>query len=125
MAQPDSDDTCEKIVEQLAKVAPKCDSIEKFQEVASMMIVMFLVSADRAVPEWAGRLVEHLAPIGRKAKKKCGDDNGLISDVEKAFQGFLKRMQTNQKNWEYIQTLFTRNQRELLQDSKGSLSYYT
>lgn len=79
-----------------------------------------LAAADCGVPPWAGKAIETLTPYGRQ-----GMPEAAMKEVQGAIQAFLKLQQSSQISWKECQEKLAPSQLELLNDSKGKLSYFS
>merc|ERR1711871_1370392 len=79
-----------------------------------------LAAADRGVPSWTGRVVQNIAPYGRK-----GMSDMVMKEVQAALQVFLKLMQASHQSWKQCQEKLTESQLDLLDAYKGKLSYFS
>lgn len=79
-----------------------------------------LAAVDRGVPTWTGRVVQNIAPYGRK-----GMSQPVMKEVQAALQAFLKLMQSRHATWKQCQEKLTASQLDLLDAYKGKLSYFS
>jgi len=68
-------------------------------------------------PPWLGAVIEALAKVGRRPEAK--------KEVERMVQAFLKQQQQSRDIWKRCQTRLSKNQLELLESGRGTLSYYS
>eukprot|EP00930_Biecheleria_cincta_P054815 TRINITY_DN41214_c0_g1_i1.p1 TRINITY_DN41214_c0_g1~~TRINITY_DN41214_c0_g1_i1.p1 ORF type:complete len:2072 (-),score=373.64 TRINITY_DN41214_c0_g1_i1:15-6230(-) len=93
---------------------------EKNHTGTAALACTLLAAADCGVPRWSGKAIQALAPYGR-----LGMPEGIRKEVQGAIQAFLKLQQASQKSWKECREKLTPSQLELLNDSKGKLSYFS
>eukprot|EP00931_Biecheleriopsis_adriatica_P031464 TRINITY_DN18449_c0_g1_i1.p1 TRINITY_DN18449_c0_g1~~TRINITY_DN18449_c0_g1_i1.p1 ORF type:complete len:2089 (+),score=437.43 TRINITY_DN18449_c0_g1_i1:57-6269(+) len=86
----------------------------------STLACALLAAADCGMPKWSGRAIQALTPYGRP-----GVTENARKEVQSAIQAFLKLQQSSQRSWKEAQEKLTPAQLELLNDSKGKLSYFS
>ena len=91
-----------------------------FCSIVSTMACMLLAAADCGVPQWSGLAIQTVAPYG-----KPGIQEAARKEVQSAIQAFLKLQQSSQQTWKECQDKLTSSQLDLLNDSKGKLSYFS
>jgi len=79
-----------------------------------------LAAADCGVPSWTGQVIESIAPYGRPAAGAV-----IHKEVQTTLQAFLKVQQANRQTWLECKTKLSSAQIDLLNESKGSQSYFS
>jgi len=78
---------------------------------------MLTAAGSSGFPDYLGAVIEALEKVRRKPEAR--------KEVERMVQAFLKHQQASRDLWKRCQTRLTRDQLELLESGKGTLSYYS
>jgi len=115
---------CVKRMKGLAGPVPKNgQELECSQAVITGVVGLscaLFAAADRGVPSWTGRVVQNIAPYGRKGMSAL-----VLKEVQATVQAFLKLMQSRNQAWKECQEKLTEAQLDLLDANKGKLSYFS
>lgn len=98
---------------------PQACSKDVITGVVGLSCALF-AAADRGVPAWTGRVVQNIAPYGRKRMSAL-----VLKEVQATVQAFLKLMQSRNQAWKECQEKLTEAQLDLLDANKGKLSYFS
>lgn len=79
-----------------------------------------LAAADCGVPSWSGKAIQAVSIYGRP-----GAAEAIQREIQGSIQAFLKLQQSSQRSWHECKEKLTPAQLELLNDSKGKLSYFS